>query len=103
LGKRRDGTRARSAGLGALHVVPTLAAVDFGNQAGILHAWGRLEEALALRKKEEALCRELGTRRDLAYCYREWGLLAREQRDRNEEREKLAAALDIFTELNMPA
>jgi hypothetical protein len=39
----------------------------------------------------------------LAYCYREWGLLAREQRDRNEGREKLAAALDIFTELNMPA
>jgi len=30
------------------------------------------------------------------------GLLAREQRDPNSEREKLAAALDIFTELNMP-
>jgi len=30
------------------------------------------------------------------------GLLAREQRDRKTEREKLAAALDIFTELNMP-
>jgi hypothetical protein len=34
--------------------------------------------------------------------YWDWGLLAREQRDRNTEREKLAAALDIFTELNMP-
>ena len=31
-----------------------------------------------------------------------WGLLAREQRDRKVEWEKLAAALDIFTELNMP-
>jgi hypothetical protein len=30
------------------------------------------------------------------------GLLAREQRDRNTEREKLAAALVIFTDLKMP-
>jgi hypothetical protein len=29
-------------------------------------------------------------------------LLAREQRDRNTECEKLTAALDIFTELNLP-
>jgi len=34
--------------------------------------------------------------------YSQWGLLAREQRDRKTEGEKLAAALDIFTELNMP-
>jgi hypothetical protein len=39
---------------------------SYGNQALILKAWGRLEEALALHKKEEALCLELGTRRDLA-------------------------------------
>ena len=38
----------------------------------------------------------------MAYCYLNWGLLAREQHDRNVEREKLTAALDIFTELNMP-
>jgi hypothetical protein len=38
----------------------------------------------------------------LTYCYANWGLLAREQRDRKTEREKLAAALDIFTQLNMP-
>jgi hypothetical protein len=36
------------------------------------------------------------------YCYWNWGLLAREQRDRNTEREKLAAALAIFTDLKMP-
>jgi hypothetical protein len=30
------------------------------------------------------------------------GLLAREQRDRNTEREKFAAALVIFTDLKMP-
>jgi tetratricopeptide (TPR) repeat protein len=77
-------------------------AISYGNQALILSDWGRLEEALALHKKEEALCRELGNRNGLAYCYWNWGLLARKQIDRNTEREKLRAALDIFTELNMP-
>ena len=76
--------------------------ISYGNQAGILQDWGRLEEALALHKKEEALCLELGIPRGLAYCYWNWGLLAREQRDRNTEREKLAAALVIFTDLKMP-
>jgi len=76
--------------------------MSYGNQAVILQAWGRLEEAFALHKKQEALCLELGNRSGLAYCYWSWGLLAREQRDRKTEREKLAAALDIFTKLNMP-
>ena len=62
----------------------------------ILKAWGRLEEAFELLKKQEALCLELGDRRGLAYCYWNWGLLAREQRDRKTEREKLAAALVYF-------
>ena len=75
---------------------------SYGNEAVILEAWGRLEEAFVLHKKQEALCLELGSRRGLAYCYWQWGLLAREQRDHKTEREKLAAALDIFTELNMP-
>jgi tetratricopeptide (TPR) repeat protein len=74
----------------------------YGHQALILADWGRLEEATALHNKEEALCLELGNKSSLAYCYWNWGLLAREQRDRKAEREKLAAALDIFTDLNMP-
>ena len=73
----------------------------YGNQALILQDWGRLEEAFALLKKREALCLELGNRNSLATCYWAWGLLAREQRDHKTEREKLAAALDIFSELNM--
>ena len=32
---------------------------SYGNQALILKAWGRLEEAMALHKKKEAICREL--------------------------------------------
>jgi tetratricopeptide (TPR) repeat protein len=75
---------------------------SYGNQALILFAWGRLEEAFELHKKKEALCLELGSRSGLAYCYANWGLLAREQGDRKTEREKLTAALDIFTKLNIP-
>jgi hypothetical protein len=59
----------------------------------------RRVESIPLHRRVQ---RELGNRRDLAYCYANWGLLAREQRDRNTEREKLAAALVIFTDLKMP-
>jgi len=31
-----------------------------------------------------------------------WGLVARKKRDRKTEQEKLSAALDLFTELNLP-
>ena len=34
----------------------------YGNQALILQTWGRLDEAMALLKKQEAICLELGTR-----------------------------------------
>jgi hypothetical protein len=76
--------------------------ISYGNQALILKTWGRLEEAFALLKKQEALCLELGNRSGLAYWNSNWGLLAREQCNHKTEREKLAAALDLFTELNMP-
>ena len=75
---------------------------NYWHQALILKAWGRLEEAMALLKKQEAFCLELGNRSSLANCYWACGLLARKQRDRKAEREQLAAALDIFSELNMP-
>jgi tetratricopeptide (TPR) repeat protein len=72
-----------------------------GNQAVVLQDLGQLEEAMALYKKKEALCLELGNLRSLGYCYWHWSLLARKQRDRKMEREKLSAAFDIFTGLNM--
>jgi tetratricopeptide (TPR) repeat protein len=40
-----------------------------GNQALILKAWGRLDEALALHKKEEEICLALGKRDSLQICY----------------------------------
>ncbi len=42
---------------------------SYGNQAVILRAWGRLEEALALHKKQEPICLELGDRVGLYACY----------------------------------
>jgi tetratricopeptide (TPR) repeat protein len=74
---------------------------SYGNQALILQAWGRLEEALALHKKQEAICLELGNKNGLAYCYWQWGLLARQQGDKQTERQKLEQALTIFAELKM--
>ena len=53
-------------------------------------------------KKQEALCLELGSRRGLGHCYANWGPLARAQGDHPTARDKLQAALDIFTELKMP-
>jgi hypothetical protein len=48
--------------------------VWYGNQALILKAWGRLDEALTLLKKQEAICENLGNRRWLAEKLREPGV-----------------------------
>jgi hypothetical protein len=42
---------------------------SYGNQALILKAWGRLEEAMALHEKEEAMCLELGNEDSLQRSY----------------------------------
>ena len=42
---------------------------SYGNQALILKAWGRLDEALALHKKQEAICLELGNKDSLQISY----------------------------------
>jgi hypothetical protein len=68
----------------------------------MLKNWGRLEEALALLKKKEVLCLELGNKGSLGYCYWGWGLLARALNDSAIEKEKRLSALTIFTELKMP-
>ena len=75
---------------------------SYGNQALILQAWGRLDEALALLKKEEAICEELGLRRDLAYCHWSMADLARERGDIPEARKLANDAVAIFSELKMP-
>jgi hypothetical protein len=41
----------------------------YGNQALILHVWGRLDEAMALHKKEEAICLKLGNQDGLQASY----------------------------------
>jgi tetratricopeptide (TPR) repeat protein len=51
--------------------------VWYGNQALILRAWGKLEEAMALHKKEEAICLELANKNDLQICYGNQALILR--------------------------
>jgi hypothetical protein len=43
--------------------------ISYGNQALILQDWGRLEEAMALHKKRETLCLELGNKDGLQRSY----------------------------------
>jgi tetratricopeptide (TPR) repeat protein len=76
--------------------------LSYGNQAIILQAWGRLDEAMNLLKKREAICRQLHNTLGLAQCYFTWGLLAREQGDGKTEREKLEQSLALSTELKLP-
>jgi hypothetical protein len=73
----------------------------YGNQALILQDWGRLEEALALHKKQEAICLELGNKGGLGYCYWQWGFVAERHGNKQAKRQKLMQALTIFTDLNM--
>jgi len=46
----------------------------YGNQALILQDWGRLEEAMALLKKQEAICLKLGKQERFATELREPGI-----------------------------
>jgi tetratricopeptide (TPR) repeat protein len=54
----------------------------YGNQALILQDWGRLDDAMALYRKVEAICMELGDQDALQTCYgnqalilKDWGRL----------------------------
>jgi hypothetical protein len=44
----------------------------------------------------------VGLKSALGYCYWNWGLVARDHKDSDSEREKLERALQIFPELKMP-
>ena len=48
---------------------PAVLQRSYGNQALILRTWGRLEEALTLHNKEEAICLELGIKDSLQISY----------------------------------
>jgi hypothetical protein len=63
-------------------------------------AWGRLEEALALHKQQEAICLELGNKGELGHCY--WQCAGGGQDNKQAKRQKLKQALSIFVELKMP-
>ncbi|HEY5029494.1 MAG TPA: hypothetical protein VIK39_13875, partial [Candidatus Angelobacter sp.] len=74
----------------------------WGNQAVILMALGGLDEAMTLLKQQESICNELNMKYPLAYCYWNWGRLAGGLGNAKTQKEKLKAALALFTELKMP-
>ena len=51
----------------------------YGHRAVILRDWGRLEEAMALYKKQEALCLELGNRNSLQGNYGNQALILQDR------------------------
>jgi tetratricopeptide (TPR) repeat protein len=52
---------------------------SFGNQALILRDWGRLDDAMAMHKREESLCVELGDDEGLQYSYGNQALVLKAQ------------------------
>jgi tetratricopeptide (TPR) repeat protein len=51
---------------------------SYGNQAVILQDWGRVEEAMALLKKQETICMELGNKEGLAQSYGNQALILKD-------------------------
>jgi tetratricopeptide (TPR) repeat protein len=73
--------------------------MNCGNQSVILRAWGRLQEAMDLLKKQEAACRTLGNKQGLRVCFynqarilKDWGRL-QEAMDLLKTTEELALEL----------
>ena len=52
---------------------------SYGNQAIILRVWGRLDDALALHKKQEAICLELGDKAGLQSSYGNQALILQDR------------------------
>jgi len=73
---------------------------SYGNQALILKVWGRLEEAMALHKKEEALCLELGDKVGLSASYGNQALILKEWKRYDEAVQLLQKAEKLCLELN---
>ena len=73
---------------------------SYGNQALILQAWGRLEEAMELLKKMEMICRGVGLTPYLKWCYTRQIEILEESGKKDEAeaiREKLETLGDVIS------
>ena len=68
---------------------------SYANQALILKAWGRLEDAMALHKKQEAICRKMGLRDALRIGLRNQAILLDEM-GRQEEATRIRSEADAI-------
>jgi tetratricopeptide (TPR) repeat protein len=73
--------------------------VSYGNQALILQDWGRLDEAMALHKKEEDLCTQLGDRAGLQVSYGNQALILQAWGRLDEAMALLKKQEDLCTQL----
>jgi tetratricopeptide (TPR) repeat protein len=74
---------------------------SYGNQALILKAWGRLDEAMALYKQQEAICLELGNKYGLQKTYGNQALILINQDRLNEALVLLQKSETICIELGL--
>ncbi len=73
----------------------------YGNQALILQDWGRLDEALALHKKQEALCLELGNKDGLQISHGNQAMILKDWKRYDEAVQLLQKAEKLCLELNL--
>jgi tetratricopeptide (TPR) repeat protein len=73
------------------------------NRALILQAWGRLEEAMTLHQKEEAICEELGDRAGLAITWWNQGLIHKQKNNPNAQARLWKKAIDNWHYMGIPS
>ena len=73
--------------------------LSYGNQALVLKDLGRLGDAMALHKKEESLCKELGDESSLQICYGNQALILRRMDKRDEAMKLLKQQEEICLRL----
>ena len=75
--------------------------ISYANQAVILKAWGRLEEAMALHKKEEGIALDLGNKGQLQRSYGNQALILIQQQQLDEALELLKKKEAICLDLGL--
>ncbi|NUM36479.1 MAG: hypothetical protein HUU50_18210, partial [Candidatus Brocadiae bacterium] len=71
----------------------------YGNQALILKAWGKLDEAMTLLKKQEQICEQLGDKAGLSSCYNNQAVLLGKQEKEKEAEEMWQRKHEIKAEI----
>lgn len=74
----------------------------YTHQALILRAWGKLDKAMELHKKQEKICEELGDRAGLAGCWWNQGSLYGEMNDLKKNIELWQKSIEMNKSIGIP-